>query len=502
MGPLWPRPARQATSLFIPPNVCFIYLNNEQVESETFKTSIHPHEWTFFNNPVECQKFITTHPMNSIVLITSGRLGQDLIEQMHDLPQLCLIYIYCRQPNKYKHLAKNFKKVHSPFVDPNSMLVQMRLNLDKQRYNLPRSVIANETIAVQEQQVPGFCLPGTRYCPWNENTCTKSMPVKGKGTIEMSQKDSLPFELFVSTKSKADDPDAFALVLKVDNRESILGLFQNGSLRVLQRTTRAAALLQPNNGKWETYWLSYFKDKSMVKYGVGEVRPSFFMLEFTISAEENSVFAEIQHLHIKLNNENRLNQIGDLRNNVKIVIGPEPVTFEPAVLVLPLPSFTLEHASHHTALTPVSLDQPCRELYESVINFPLNDLEFSQLTKAIEESIKTPDFWCYKKLREKSRGTLEATYLRITVGQLEGRSPGHRYVVEIWPPGHYSSIHNHSNVYGIIRVLYGTVTVKLYPSLSVATHEDHTYIEKVFTEGQVTWISPRLNQTHQVSVYM
>lgn len=501
MGSLFSKEnVREVNSLFIPPNTCFIYLNSEKVDNEIFETSITPFKWTFFNDPVECRQFITTHSINPIVLITSGRLGQDLIEQMHNLQQLSSIYIYCHEPSNYKQWAVGFKKVRGIFNDPGLMLKQMRLDLNKARYKLPPNMPINETTVTNEQQEPGLILPNTRYCPWQENTCTKSMPVKGKGTIQMSQKGSFSFELFVSTKPRVDDPAAFALVLKVDSHEALLGLFNNGSLRVLERTNNPAALLQPNDGQWQTYWLSYFKDTSMIKYGVGEVRPRFRMLDYALSLEENPEFSSIQYLHLKLNNDNRLHQVGDLRNNVKIMIGPEPITVEPPLLVLP--SLTLEQASNHTALTLFSLDKPCQELYQSVINLSLNDQEFPQLTQAIERSIRTPNFWCYKKLREKSHGTLEATYLRITVGQIEGLSPGHRYVVEIWPPGHYSSIHSHSNAYGIIRVLYGKVTVKLYPSLSVSKYQTQPLIEQVLTEGQVTWMSPRLNQTHQVSVYV
>lgn len=483
------------TTLYIPPNTCFVYLNNEKVDDVKFKESIYPKEWKFFSDPVQCREFITTQSTSSIVLIASGRLGQDLIKEIHSLPQLSLIYIYCHKPDRYKELKASIHKIHGIFVDPALMLTAMRRDLDKTGpYNLPPSV------AAQDHQEPAFVLPNTPYCPWRENTCTKSMPVKGKGTVEMSQNGSFSFEFFVSNRPTANDPTAFALVLKVDSSESSLGLFSDGSVRVLKQTPYAAALLQPNDGKWQNYWLSYFKDTSMIKYGVGEVRPRFAMLELDLSVKDNPEFANIQYLHIKINNKNRLNEIGDFRKNVKISVGPTPLTFEPALFVLP--SITLDQASHHTALALVSLDKSCQELHQSVIDLSLNDNEFPYLTQAIEQSVKTPGLWCYQKLREKSRGTLEMTYLRITAGQLEGQSPGHRFVIEIWPPGHYSSIHSHSNAYGIIRVLYGKIIAKLYPSLSVSKHQTHPLIEQVFTEGDVTWLSPRLNQTHQVSVYI
>jgi len=90
-----------------------------------------------------------------------------------------------------------------------------------------------------------------------------------------------------------------------------------------------------------------------------------------------------------------------------------------------------------------------------------------------------------------------ATYLRITYGQRLGISPGHAYVIEIWPAGHYSPIHNHSNAYGIIRVLYGRLLVKIYPELTTKSIP-YPPIEQLLEEGHVTWMLPKLNQTHQV----
>ncbi len=102
-----------------------------------------------------------------------------------------------------------------------------------------------------------------------------------------------------------------------------------------------------------------------------------------------------------------------------------------------------------------------------------------------------------EKANRFGRPNPKATYLRITVGQPDGQSPGHAYVIEIWPPGHYSPVHSHSNAYAIIRVLYGRLLVKLYPELTLNVREV-TPVEQILEEGQITWMLPKLNQTHQV----
>ena len=44
------------------------------------------------------------------------------------------------------------------------------------------------------------------------------------------------------------------------------------------------------------------------------------------------------------------------------------------------------------------------------------------------------------------------SYLRITMGKARGESPGVPYVLEIWPRGSRSVIHNHGAVCAVIKV--------------------------------------------------
>jgi hypothetical protein len=141
-------------------------------------------------------------------------------------------------------------------------------------------------------------------------------------------------------------------------------------------------------------------------------------------------------------------------------------------------------------------------LYECIggEQFVLNDDDFPDFSKAIEKSIADPNGWCYKRLQEKStefskdKPDILETYLRITLGQNNGESPGIPYVMEIWPPQHYSPIHNHAGAEAVIRVLHGTIQVALFPFLG----SDQPFQTTTFEKDDCTWISPTLNQTHQL----
>ena len=133
-------------------------------------------------------------------------------------------------------------------------------------------------------------------------------------------------------------------------------------------------------------------------------------------------------------------------------------------------------------------------------NFVLDDDYFPDFSKAIQHSIVTKGCWCYKKLQEKStefnpdKPNINETYLRITLGRNSGESPGIPYVMEIWPSNNYSPIHSHADSNAVIRVLHGSINVTLFPFLGAF----EPFGNSDFDKDDITWLSPQLNQIHQL----
>ena len=56
--------------------------------------------------------------------------------------------------------------------------------------------------------------------------------------------------------------------------------------------------------------------------------------------------------------------------------------------------------------------------------------------------------------------------MRLGFGSLNKGSIGHKFVIEIWPPGHQSVLHNHGGSDGIKLMLNGEIIVREYESLT------------------------------------
>ncbi len=89
--------------------------------------------------------------------------------------------------------------------------------------------------------------------------------MSGQGTVEIMLQKSISFELQLSNKEDPNDPTAYKIFLSVDETEAKIGSNND----VLDSSKLTHHILQLDNDKWHTYWLSLFKDTRNVKYGIG-----------------------------------------------------------------------------------------------------------------------------------------------------------------------------------------------------------------------------------------
>ena len=286
-----------------------------------------------------------------------------------------------------------------------------------------------------------------------------------------------------------------------------------GSVRI-NRLSLLDPLIDPCNkvglvdNKGAYYWCSLDAQNQVISVGIGEARIETIIYKYQFKFEkerddyrvENKKFLESLSI-IEISKEsNSLKPLKLLR---------DPICNKIPLIVRNTEKLSMNDIAKETYLPKANLSLIAQKLYDCIAgkNFVLDDKDFPQFSAAIEHSIRTPGCWCYERLQEKStefnkdKPNLLETYLRITLGSNNGESPGIPYVLEIWPVGHYSPVHNHGASNAIIRVLHGSINVSLFPYLS-ASNSDKGGVERFgvsdFSKDQITWISPTLNQIHQL----
>jgi hypothetical protein len=68
-----------------------------------------------FENNYQCEQYIRNLSQNDrLILIVSGRLGQQILPCIHNLRQVIAIYVYCIDKQSNEQWTKKFRKVKYP----------------------------------------------------------------------------------------------------------------------------------------------------------------------------------------------------------------------------------------------------------------------------------------------------------------------------------------------------------------------------------------------------
>jgi hypothetical protein len=322
------------------------------------------------------------------------------------------------------------------------------------------------------------------------------LPIKGQGTVSFAiESPAKAFSLAFST----DLLGAPTLRLDVSALGAALTLVSlDGTVALPMKGSGDALDMEPAC----LYWFSIDCLNRALICGKGEQRLGCATARYDFERPPHgepdpwSWLREIRHVRVE----------ADLRANGDgeryVTLGRDPVVGEPPLYVVSHDQYGMDDIGAGVVTVPANLSQRCQQLYGAVggAMFELDTPDFRHFSAAIAASIRNPGGWCYQTLEKKRKedpfGDPNALYLRITAGRSHGESPGIPYVMEIWPSGCHSPIHNHGGADAVIRVLAGQIKVSLYPMLS--KYHETPFAEARFDKGDVTWISPALNQFHKL----
>jgi len=240
------------------------------------------------------------------------------------------------------------------------------------------------------------------------------------------------------------------------------------------------------------YWVSLDAQNQCITAGIGEARAETVIYFYEFPHDRNSKSFLESLVTVKTEN---LQVTSILR---------DPITRSVPLFIKNTEELTMKSIALGHHMPKANLSSISQKLYDCIAgkHFRLDTPDFPQFTKAIEYSLATPGKWCYERIQQKAtefskdKPNYKETYLRITLGDNNGESPGIPYVMEIWPVGHYSPVHNHGGSSAVIRLLNGAIQVSLFAFLSEEALQPFAVTD--FKKGDITWISPTLNQVHQL----
>jgi len=362
-----------------------------------------------------------------------------------------------------------------------------------------------------------------------------------KGIVDVQGRLTEPFTLLVNMEERNqsfdDDYSKYSnfLALHVDHEKAWFSLNRNGksiNLSDMSQLTETKTRLGLEPEVITTYWLSYDRDNMVLKYGKGYAMEQTTLLicdfsegvktapELARKREVWSMFFGIYdperkdvtlllyrdprdiEKHLEKSSEGQ--KAGYIHVEPLVEVRKEPLVVNPSPFVIPSQKTTLNLIDKNQYIFSSELPPACKRLYDTIINCEL-DMEFEagvadvRLSDAVRYSMTTEGCLLNKVLKTKE-------YLRITVGPSAKESPGIPYVLEFWPPGSRSPVHNHGSVCAIIKIVYGTIQNGTFNKMPSSVYDKDSskacipeeLIKFDAYKGDVMWMSPEWFQTHQL----
>ena len=329
----------------------------------------------------------------------------------------------------------------------------------------------------------------------------QTLPVTGQGVTLLELSATGPFRIILT--STRDNTSGNVIVLEVSAQgANFRRADDNDPKSILKASTRPQDGV--DRGQENAYWLSLDTQNRRLRYGKGYAQAQLTLLQWDYPAGDPKEIdpaklpfawtADLRYI--------ALAHSGDGPFTPQIELFPTPVVSDLPALIVSDQRITMDELAQGKVTVVANLSAECKVLYANVAgaDIVLDAPDFPDFSAAINYSIVTPDCVCYNLLKAKEgefgKPNPRGTYLRITLGDNLGDSPGIPYVLEIWPGQNYSPIHNHAGADAVIKVLHGQIQSRWFAELSPLYLE---YYEKFnLVAGDVTWLSPSAYQTHQL----
>ncbi|EGG16625.1 hypothetical protein DFA_07603 [Cavenderia fasciculata] len=308
--------------------------------------------------------------------------------------------------------------------------------------------------------------------------------VLSQGSIRLRIKANSSFRIYLNSEKIDTKGQKNIYVLEVSESQVLFrSRNDNNPETILAKTTNPKALLEKGNEI--NYWISIDRNNRSLKFGKGEAIENLTLLKYK-SPENVKFLDDLKYVGTSL----------DVLSILKAKYYIDPVVVPTPPFVVHQEKITLEQIEEGFITTIGNLPKECQALY-SVVAGPSIVLE-KDVQDAIRASLK-PGKALYNKLLEKKEvhhSKLDETYLRVTLGENYGYSPGKPFVLELWPAGHRSPIHKHADAFAVIKVLHNSIHCKYFSDLNPSIKLP--FLEANFNQDQVTYLAPNIFQTHQL----
>lgn len=165
--------------------------------------------------------------------------------------------------------------------------------------------------------------------------------------------------------------------------------------------------------------------------------------------------------------------------NLKVVSAPQQIqdlySFVEELSLEP----KLENAINSSIVTPFHIKNGFPQGILNHLFYLKNKYRYTYCLNSNEEKLRS-----YQNIIDNRKG-----YIRLQIIKPNGTAPGSNAVMEIWPPFCCSTIHDHGDAFGLVKVLSGSIYVENFHYLCPKGEKPTPYIRNLYEKGGYTWMS-------------
>ena len=344
---------------------------------------------------------------------------------------------------------------------------------------------------------------------------TLTFPNNGVGTFIYTDKisDNFSFEVYLTLKKIIDEnpPSDEFIKLRVDSNGFKISIkFSDSSEDVLLHSSEPMKGIETQ--KTASYWFSVDRDGFMIRYGKGYImlqttcgtidftdkryQDKLEKVQTTFCNPEKPLYLMVFSIGMK-SSHNPL-----IESELMFQFKKYPLTGNRSPVIKDSSKVTMFDLDRGEFTFSDDLPLACRELYNIIKGL---DLEFPEnpamkLSDAMRFSLDTEGKFLNQILESKKGefGDPSEVYIRVTLGRDLRTGPGIPFVLEIWPTGCRSPIHNHGSACAIIKVLFGQIQISIYNKATNPPTEMDPLFKFDAKQGDATWMDDNWFQAHEL----
>ncbi|CAF1274382.1 unnamed protein product [Didymodactylos carnosus] len=108
--------------LWLDPNIS---KSQENVKTQEKLKELYPSYYKSFEKSDELEKFIEQNQRCSVILVTGGQIGRQIVPKIHDLLQVISLIVYCMDKEKNEKWSGHYRKVKGVVNRSDDMIKQV-----------------------------------------------------------------------------------------------------------------------------------------------------------------------------------------------------------------------------------------------------------------------------------------------------------------------------------------------------------------------------------------